>query len=87
MIAVEVYTKLRWIRKLLLMISLGVTSVGLGKTRIGGIAFVGNKKVATNALMQAINTEIGQELDKSRLAQDVLDLYELGYFTNIQVFF
>ena len=55
-------------------------------SRVREIEFFGNKKVSKDALLRIMKTQPGTAFNRNTLARDILDLYGLGYFANIQVY-
>ena len=53
---------------------------------VKGIEIEGNAKVESDAVLNLLNTKIGNRLDKATIQQDIRDLYELGYFSDIRFF-
>ncbi len=58
----------------------------LGKERpIAGIQVIGNEKIESSAILGQIKTAVGDLLSLSVLREDIKRIYEMGYYTDVQV--
>lgn len=55
------------------------------KSRISKISVQGNRKIETDAILQKIQSKVGQKLESEKVQDDVKAIFKLGYFYNIEV--
>jgi len=53
--------------------------------KIQKIEIQGEKKIEADAILARIKSKPGQAFDRERIRQDIIDLFETGYFYDIQV--
>lgn len=55
------------------------------ESMIASIEVKGNRKIEKDAILNKIKSKVGQSFDAEVVRQDILDLFNLGYFLDIQV--
>lgn len=52
---------------------------------IAKINVLGNKKIEADAILARLHTKVGEAINREKLRQDVLAIYGLGYFYDIEI--
>ncbi|NIQ38615.1 MAG: outer membrane protein assembly factor BamA [Proteobacteria bacterium] len=63
----------------------GVIPALANQKLIARIQVIGNEKIESSAIFNQIETKVGDPLSPSALQEDLKTIYELGYFTDVQV--
>jgi len=70
---------------LLISVLLGVLPASGNQRPIARIQIIGNSKIESSAILNQIRTKVGDLLSLSSLRKDMKSIYEMGYFTDVQV--
>lgn len=54
--------------------------------KIAELMIVGNAQVETAAIVNILETKVGQEVHPNSISKDIRAIYDLGYFSDIQVY-
>jgi outer membrane protein insertion porin family len=65
---------------------LGAPAVVQGEDRVGGVEVRGNRRIEQNAIKARIATRPGDRFEPARVAEDVRQVYALGFFRNVVVY-
>lgn len=82
--------KLSIITAVLLIVFLVTGGLALAQDldeNITKISFEGNENIAKETIMEAVETEVGDEFDREKLRSDMQSIMELGYFQDISASF
>ncbi len=81
--------RLRRLPGIVLAASLWLTLAGSGGTaeglRVTAIDVQGAKRVSADAIRQAMSTRVGEELDLTKVREDVKAIYRMGYFRDVTI--
>jgi outer membrane protein insertion porin family len=75
--------RLRWVLPACLLWAASIASAGAQEFRVVAIEVQGARRVSADTVRQAMATKPGQELDLSRVREDVKAIYRLGYFRDV----
>ena len=64
---------------------LGVIPASGNQRPIARIQVIGNDKIESSAILDQIKTKVGDLLSRPSLRKDMQSIYEMGYFTDVQV--
>jgi outer membrane protein insertion porin family len=79
---------LKFIRSFLIVVMsliCGVIPASANQKLIARIQVMGNEKIESSAIFNQIESKVGDPLSPSALREDMKRIYELGYFTDVQV--
>jgi outer membrane protein insertion porin family len=65
---------------------LAAPEVAQGEDRVGGVEVRGNRRIEQNAIKARISTRSGDRFEPARVAEDVRQIYALGFFRNVVVY-
>ncbi|MFW6381280.1 MAG: BamA/OMP85 family outer membrane protein [Bacillota bacterium] len=76
---------------LLMLLVLGVfAGTGLAQTsgeKITDMVVEGNQRVVSKEILNAVSSEVGQQIDRDQLKKDLQAIYDLGYFQDVRISF
>ncbi len=66
-------------------LAVNIGTVVLDRPKIGSISIEGNRRVQKETILNKIGTKPGEAFRKSALSDEVRELYNMGYFDDVQI--
>lgn len=60
-------------------------AAALSKGSVSKLLVKGNKKIEADAILAKLKTKVGEGVDRQRIREDVLAIYAMNYFYNVEV--
>ena len=70
---------------ILILFTLLQSNIALA-AKITAISVEGNRKVEADAIVASLDSKIGKELDPKLIEEDIHNIYQLGFFSDIRIF-
>jgi outer membrane protein insertion porin family len=70
---------------LIITVLLGTVALSGDQKSIAEVQILGNDKIGSSAILSQIETKVGDLLSHAALRNDMKRIYEMGYFTDVQV--